>query len=411
MIAGEDNIRATLFLALNLISMTACAHSLEGKWTTDCDQFGRHAIIFTVDFGEKDFTALGSLYERPGCGVKTVNAEFEGSYQTGQSHGDGLEFDYVPKNLTLTLLEPEVVRHYNENKICDFDNWAMNAPKDVLGQPNCVGIVPPPRGNKIYDIFRLKSDDDLKFSSFPTGMHITDRINRPRKIKPQAIRLWRVSVKSFNQVQRDLKVYDDHIAKKRREFAKIPADIKDIAWVKKKLAFMVEVDQYMRGYLKTPNSYRYSKKEKDFFWKQFGLRFEAMDKSNTANLKALLKNYSWFTISEFGKKADNDAWLLVQHADLDHGFQKEVLKILAGLWEIGETNPRNYAYLFDRVAASFNNPSRRVPQRYGTQGSCVAPGKWEPLEMEDPNNVDARRAEVGLELLQNYIDRFKDICN
>lgn len=403
-------MRRVLFLVLSLLSTTACAHNLEGQWTTECNPLGRHAIISTIDFDKNKFAALGSLYEQSGCGVETVKAKFKGSYDIGVPHGEGIEFNFAPETLTLTLLKPEVVTHYNKNRICDFDDWEMNAPKDILGQSNCVGFTPPEKTIEIYDIFNFKSKDDLKFSYFPLGMHVTDPKNRPLKIDPQSNRLWKVSEKSFRRVLRDLKIYDDYIAERRGEFTKIPGDINNKEWVKKKLALMVESDQYTRSYLDTPFDFNYSVEEKKKFEFEFSTRFEALDKSNTANMKMLVEKYDWFTISEFGKKADGEAWLLVQHADLDHDFQKEVLKILGKLWKVGETNSRNYAYLFDRVAASFSDPTKRVPQRYGTQGMCVGPSKWEPIEMEEPSKVNERRKEVGLEPIEDYIERFKDIC-
>ena len=54
---------------------------------------------------------------------------------------------------------------------------------------------------------------------------------------------------------------------------------------------------------------------------------------------------------------------------------------------------------------------KRVPQRYGTQGTCVGPGKWEPLPTEDPNLLDERRAQVDLGPEADYIAIFKDICH
>lgn len=399
-----------LLLLLAMFSVNASAHTLDGTWTTDCTPFGRHAVISTVDFDNGKLEALGNLYERPGCGVQTVKAEYEGTFETGKPYGEGIELNFVPEKFTLTPLKPDVVDHYNKNKICNFSDWQLNTPKDILSQPKCVGFTPPDKGVETYDIFSLKSDTDLRFSSFPLGKNVTNPSDRPQKIESQSIRLWKVSETNFNRVTRDLEIYDDHIQKRRNVFSKIPVDINDKSWIKQKLEFMFEIDQYMRNYLNVPYNFHYSKKEIEFSRKEFGTRFESMDRTNTADVKLLLKKYEWFTISEFGKQADNDAWLLVQHADLDHDFQNDVLTILGNLWRIGETNPRNYAYLFDRVAASFNDPSKRILQRYGTQGMCVGPGKWEPIEMEDPANVDKRRMEVGLEPLQNYINRFKDIC-
>ena len=53
---------------------------------------------------------------------------------------------------------------------------------------------------------------------------------------------------SFPKVDTDLQEYDENVATLRTNFAKIPANIQDKEWVKKKLTHMVEVDQYMRRF-------------------------------------------------------------------------------------------------------------------------------------------------------------------
>lgn len=130
-----------------------------------------------------------------------------------------------------------------------------------------------------------------------------------------------------------------------------------------------------------------------------------VDQANTAWLKGQLNEIGWFTISRFGKEADAAAWLLVQHADQDRAFQGEVLAKLESLTATGETDKRNYAYLFDRVAQA-----RGGPQRYGTQGRCVGPGAWEPFPVEAPDQLDARRTSIGLMTEAEYKAFFKNIC-
>jgi hypothetical protein len=407
---GFMKIFTLSLFTLILISKTAYADSLKGVWTTDCNAFGRHAIISTITFGDYQFESLENMYERPGCGVQTAKAVFKGSFQLGISQNNGVEFNFVPKELTLTLLKPDVVEHYNKNIICDFSDWELNTPKSILGRSHCIGFTPPLQNEPIYDLLFLHSEQDLKFGSFPFGEYATTPNDRPSAINPNSTRFWKVTENPFNRVERDLKIYDDHITKRRSEFTAIPKDESNIEWIKQKLAFMVEIDQYMRFYFRTPYNFNYSKSEIESFNKSFFPRFAEIDIPNTSDLKALLTKYEWFTISKFGKQADKDAWLLVQHADLDPNFQRQILVILEKLWKIGETNPANYAYLFDRVAASFNDLSKRNLQRYGTQGNCVGPGKWEPVPMEDPANIDQRRKEVGLGTLQEYLAQFKDIC-
>ena len=216
---------------------------------------------------------------------------------------------------------------------------------------------------------------------------------------------------AFPRVDDDLRHYDQTITKMESDFSKIPADPKKIEWVKLKLKHMFDTDQYMRRFgMRIPYEHNYTSDEKNYFNSQFKDRFAGLDAKNTGDIKELLKIYDWFRISIFGKIGDNQGWLIVQHADNDPDFQKEVLKILGPLYKVNETKPSNYAYLFDRVAASWSDPKKRMLQRYGTQGGCTGPGTWEPIPIEDPSNIDKRRVEVGLEPMSDYKKKFKDIC-
>jgi hypothetical protein len=215
----------------------------------------------------------------------------------------------------------------------------------------------------------------------------------------------------FARVAADLKIYDERVAVREAEFSKLQADLHDRTWVKAKLQHMADVDQYMRKYASTPSTNAYTEAERLEFDSRFmASRWAKVDAQNTEDLKALLVIHKWFNISVFGPEADNNAWLLVQHADLDPSFQKRILAILEPLVARQETNPRNFAYLFDRVASSFQNPEKRTAQRYGTQGRCIGKGQWEPFEVEDPANLDKRRASVGLSPEEEYKKLFKDLC-
>ncbi len=216
--------------------------------------------------------------------------------------------------------------------------------------------------------------------------------------------------KRRDRVYEFFKMFDKYIADQVKDFEKEPSDLTSKFWVKQKLTFMVEIDQYARSQSNIPYENSYSDVEKEFFWQEYTKRLEILDNQNTSDLKWILKKYEWIRISEFGKQADRNAWLIVQHADNHPKFQREIVLVLDKLWRNGETNRINYAYLFDRTAASWSDLSKQRPQRYGTQGMCTGPGVWEPIEIEDSENVDIRRAEVGLGTLQEYIDGFKDIC-
>lgn len=215
----------------------------------------------------------------------------------------------------------------------------------------------------------------------------------------------------YAKVDADLATYDSKIKSMKHEFLKTPTNPYDKEWVLKKLAFMVEIDQTTRFFTQIIFEHNYSQEEVKYFNLKFSTHFREIDSQNTYDLKKLLKIYHWFTISEFGAVADNHAWLLVQHADLEPSFQKEILLILEKLLHLQDTKPTNYAYLFDRVAASWSNESERKLQRYGTQGKCIGPGIWEALPSEEPEKLDQRRARVGLGTMEEYKLAFKDICN
>ena len=86
------------------------------------------------------------------------------------------------------------------------------------------------------------------------------------------------------------------------------------------------------------------------------------------------------------------------------------MKKLESLLPENETDSTNFAYLYDRVAASWQDPSKSTPQRYGTQGKCVSKDKWEPSELEEPSKVNMRRETVGLPPIEEYMDKIKALC-
>ena len=63
----------------------------------------------------------------------------------------------------------------------------------------------------------------------------------------------------------------------------------------------------------------------------------------------------------------------------------------------GKVDAANVAYLTDRVLCAEGKP-----QRHGTQ--CIqVDKKFEPLPVEDHENLNQRRAEVGLEPIESYL--------
>ncbi len=117
------------------------------------------------------------------------------------------------------------------------------------------------------------------------------------------------------------------------------------------------------------------------------------DTASTAAMREIVAQEGWPDAPRFGEPVSRHAWLLVQHADAHPDFQAEVLALMEPLVASGGVRTEDYAFLFDRVAVNHDRL-----QRYGTQPTwtCNAEGALELAPLEAPEDVDARRAEMGL---------------
>ncbi|MCH7905058.1 MAG: hypothetical protein IH944_10905 [Armatimonadetes bacterium] len=128
-----------------------------------------------------------------------------------------------------------------------------------------------------------------------------------------------------------------------------------------------------------------------------------VDKANRERLKEIVAEHGWPTYALVGATAAHAAWLLVQHSDRDIEFQKKCLALMEPLVEKNQVGKSDFAYLWDRVAV---NGGKK--QRYGTQIESKD-GKWQPKPVEDPKNLDKRRAEVGLSTMSYYLKMFEQL--
>lgn len=125
---------------------------------------------------------------------------------------------------------------------------------------------------------------------------------------------------------------------------------------------------------------------------------EAADKDAFDAIKRIVARSGFPKESEVGRDGVNAAWLLVQHASMDPGWQFEVLQQLESSAASGEISGEQFALLYDRVAVLYHHKM----QKYGTQ---LQPGAEtaQPLPIEEADSVDARRAELGMMPLRDYL--------
>ena len=126
------------------------------------------------------------------------------------------------------------------------------------------------------------------------------------------------------------------------------------------------------------------------------------DRENLVWLNDLVERQGWPTITLVGQDGAHSAWLLVQHASADRKFQRRCLDLMTVLSK-EEVSPGNVALLTDRVRLAEGKK-----QIYGTQFTSAG-GRWHPLPLEDEASVDARRAEVGLGPLAEYVKAIEEL--
>jgi len=132
--------------------------------------------------------------------------------------------------------------------------------------------------------------------------------------------------------------------------------------------------------------------------KKLAADVEAIDRKTTKRMHDIVTKYGWPGKSLVGEDGANSAWLLVQHADKDLAFQKDVLAKMEPMAKTEEVSPIDYCYLWDRVAVAEHRP-----QRYGTQFN----DKQEPQPIDDEAHVDERRASIGLPSMAEYREQMR----
>ncbi len=163
--------------------------------------------------------------------------------------------------------------------------------------------------------------------------------------------------------------------------------------LEKELALIYADDQEIRGeFMNIYKTQTPDKKKLD----SIGKIMEAKDSINLIKVMKILDERGWLGKNVVGSQGNKTLFLVIQHADLK--YQQKYLPMMREAVVNGNADPGNLAYLEDRVALREGKK-----QIYGSQSSknkktnkiCIAP-------MIDPDNVDKRRAEVGLGTMAEY---------
>ncbi|MFJ2744402.1 DUF6624 domain-containing protein [Streptomyces sp. NPDC087440] len=118
-------------------------------------------------------------------------------------------------------------------------------------------------------------------------------------------------------------------------------------------------------------------------------------------LSEIMDEYGWPTAELVGEEAARAAWLIAQHADRQLDVQRRALRLMRQAVSAGTAGPRELAFLHDRTLV---NEGRK--QVYGTQIAGVKDGAPVPWPCEEPERMDALRADVGIEPFAEYVAQF-----
>lgn len=130
---------------------------------------------------------------------------------------------------------------------------------------------------------------------------------------------------------------------------------------------------------------------------------EGKDSINLLKVKSILDKYGWLGEDEIGNHGNTTLFLVIQHSDIN--TQDKYLPMLREAVKNGKAQASHLALLEDRVA--FRHGKRQI---YGSQiGQDLSTHNYYVLPLEDPDNVDKRRSEVGLNPLAEYVKHWNII--
>jgi hypothetical protein len=162
----------------------------------------------------------------------------------------------------------------------------------------------------------------------------------------------------------------------------------------KLLAIFDDDQQIRQQFIAAQKEFGYQSRQVDSLGKMMMFK----DSINQIKVIEILDKHGWVGPDKVGGQANQTLFLVIQHADL--ATQQKYLPMMREAVKNKNANSNSLALLEDRVAL---REGRK--QMYGSQiGYDDKTNKSYVLPLED--NVDKRRAEVGLGLLSDYVKRW-----
>ncbi len=124
------------------------------------------------------------------------------------------------------------------------------------------------------------------------------------------------------------------------------------------------------------------------------------DSINLLKVTKILDNDGWLGADKIGEAGNKTLFLVIQHSNTQ--TQLKYLPMLQNAVMKGDAKPNYLALLQDRVLLA-----QGKKQIYGSQlETDIKTGEYVLSPMIDPDNVDKRRAQVGLQPISEYLKRW-----
>lgn len=123
-----------------------------------------------------------------------------------------------------------------------------------------------------------------------------------------------------------------------------------------------------------------------------------IDRKNLEIVVSIIENGGMPTSKYIDKKHITTIFLVLQHGDNYH--RKKYFHLIEQAVKNGDLQKSDYALMKDRILVSDGKP-----QIYGTQltSTIYDSNKFEVNQIEEPEYVDQRRAEMGLNPINDYL--------
>lgn len=124
------------------------------------------------------------------------------------------------------------------------------------------------------------------------------------------------------------------------------------------------------------------------------------DSLNLIKVSRILDTQGWPGKQKIGQRGTTTLFLVIQHSNLK--TQQKYLPMITKAMKHGNLPKRQYAMFYDRLVLG-----QGKRQLYGTQlAMSKESNKPYVLPLEDPKNVDKRRAAMGLNTMQENLNRW-----